>query len=318
MRIGFFTEGFIRVGREGKIDKNHPNMRSDVSWIYALDANHHPITKLHELPENLYDIGIIIIPKNKRHLLNYPLIELLKKVCNKIAVMQESTYWYWQDNEIDEQIWYFNTLLEFDLILCHNDIDLKYYRGLTNRRCELLPTVMIEDNVKESDTKNNSVMIGGNFVSIYRGIDSYMIAMEITDDIWAPKTGRMKDEEQGLPINHLDWVNWLEFMYELSKHKYAVQLGTPSAGSFNLNCSYLGIPCIGYNDVNTQKILHPSLSVEEGDMGRARILAKKLRDKEFYNQCSIETKNLYEEKYSERVFLNTINKIIKEVINETN
>ena len=37
--------------------------------------------------------------------------------------------------------------------------------------------------------------------------------------------------------------NWI---YELSKHKYGIQLGTAAAGTFNLNCSYLGIPCIGY------------------------------------------------------------------------
>jgi hypothetical protein len=313
MNIGFFTEG----NYQGHIDRNHPNMRSDVSWICALGAIHHPIPTLHKLSDNLYDIGIVIIPKDKGHLVNYPLVENLKRVCNKIAVMQESTYWYWQDNEISEQIWYFNTLIEFDLILCHNDVDLKYYRGLTNKKCELLPTVMIGDNVQTSENRNESVMIGGNFVSIYRGIDSYMVATEITDEVWAPTTGRMKQEERGMPINHLDWVNWLEFMYELSKHKYAIQLGTPSAGSFNLNCSYLGIPCIGYDNVNTQKILHPSLSVEEGDISNARTLARKLKEKDFYKQCSLETTQIYKEKYSETIFLNKVNKIFKGIINET-
>ena len=313
MNIGFFTES----GYHGKVDRNVSQMRSDVSWICALEAVHHPIISLHQLPDNSYDMGVVIIPKKKEYLLDYPLIENLKRVCKKIAVMQESTYWYWQDNEIVEQIWYFNTLIEFDLILCHNDIDLKYYKGLTNKRCELLPTVMITDNVKEFDTRGESVMIGGNFVSIYRGIDSYMVATEITDDVWAPTTGRMKKEETKMPMNHLKWVNWLEFMYELSKHKYAVQLGTPSAGSFNLNCSYLGIPCIGYDNVNTQRVLHPSLSVEEGDISRARELAKKLKDVNFYNQCSLETKSLYQEKYSETIFVEKVNKIFEEIVNET-
>ena len=85
MKIGFFTEG----GYEGNISRDNPNMRSDVSWICALNATHHPIQKLHELPSDLYDVGIIIIPKNKNHLLNYPLVKNLKRVCNKIAVMQE-------------------------------------------------------------------------------------------------------------------------------------------------------------------------------------------------------------------------------------
>ena len=112
----------------------------------------------------------------------------------------------------------------------------------------------------------------------------------------------MKDKEKELDIKHLDWVTWTDFMYELSKHKYAVQLGTPSAGSFNLNCSYLGIPCIGYDNVNTQKELHPSLSVEEGDIKKAKELANKLKDDDFYNHCSNETKELYSKKYSEEIF----------------
>ena len=42
MRIGVFTEG----GYEGKVDRNHPNMRTDLAWIHALDAIHHPWPKL--------------------------------------------------------------------------------------------------------------------------------------------------------------------------------------------------------------------------------------------------------------------------------
>ena len=38
-----------------------------------------------------------------------------------------------------------------------------------------------------------------------------------------------------------------------------------AAGTFNLNCDYLGIPCVGYNNVNTQKC-HPNLSVDVGDV----------------------------------------------------
>ena len=54
--------------------------------------------------------------------------------------MQESYYNYWQDSEIIEQIWYYNFLVEMDLILCHNEVDLKYYRGLTGRKCEIMPS----------------------------------------------------------------------------------------------------------------------------------------------------------------------------------
>ena len=140
-----------------------------------------------------------------------------------------------------------------------------------------------------------------------------MVALEISNEIWAPTTGRMKDKEKEMDIKHLPWVTWLDWIYELSKHKYGVQLGTPSAGTFNLNCSFLGIPCIGYDNVNTQKILHPSLSVEEGDMKRAKELAVKLKNDDFYKYCSDETRELYKNKYSEEKFIE-IWKEIKETL----
>ena len=36
---------------------------------------------------------------------------------------------------------------------------------------------------------------------------------------------------------------------------------THAAGTFALNCSYLGIPCIGYKGLDTQSTLHPDLSL---------------------------------------------------------
>ena len=76
------------------------------------------------------------------------LIEQLKRVCKKVATMQESTYYYWQDDPIDEQIWYYNLIMEMDLILCHNEPDLKYYKGITDKRCEIMRTLMIEDKIE--------------------------------------------------------------------------------------------------------------------------------------------------------------------------
>ena len=133
----------------------------------------------------------------------------------------------------------------------------------------------------------------------------------LSDDITAPTTGRMKDGERMLDINHLQWVVWLDWMYELSKHKYGVQLGTAAAGTFNLNCAYLGIPCIGYDNVNTQKYLHPDLSVPDGDVESARKLAIRLNDDDFYQKCSEKTKKLYEQFYSEEVYIKKMKNIFK-------
>ena len=69
-----------------------------------------------------------------------------------------------------------------------------------------------------------------------------------------------------MDINHLPWMVWKDWMNNLSKYRVGVQLGTAAAGTFNLNCSYLGIPCIGYSNLNTQRILHPPTTVELGDV----------------------------------------------------
>ena len=307
MKIAFFSE----AGYTGRVSRNNPNMRTDVAWVCALGATHHPLPTIHELPDDSYDFGIMILPKKRQPLLNYPLLENYKRVCKKVSVMQESYYNYWQDSEIVEQIWYFNFLTEMDLIFCHNEVDLKYYRGLTGRKCEIMPTLMITDFIKTSKEKTESVMMGGNLVKDYGGIDSYMVAREITDDIWSPTTGRMKEEEKGMEINHLPWVLWLEWIYELSKHKYGIQLGTAAAGTFNLNCAYLGIPCVGYNNVNTQKC-HPDLSVDIGDIEKAKSLIKKLKDdKDFYNKCSEECQSKYKECFDEKVYIYTMKKVIE-------
>ncbi len=310
MKIGVFTEGAY----QGKTTRNNRNMRTDLAWWCALDATHHPLPTIHELSDNSYDFGIMILPKKRQSLLNYPLLEQYKRVCKKVTVMQESYYNYWQDSEIVEQVWYYNFLVEMDLIFCHNEIDLKYYRGLTGKKCEILPTLMITDFVQTSPEKTESVMMGGNLVKDYGGIDSYMVAREITDNIWCPTTGRMKEEEKQMDINHLKWLWWIDWIYELSKHKYGIQLGTAAAGTFNLNCAYLGIPCVGYNNVNTQRC-HPDLSVDVGDIESAKFLMKKLKeDTDFYNECSKTAIQKYNECFDEKVYIYTMKKVIQKVI----
>ena len=308
MKVGFFSE----AGYEGKVPRNHPNMRTDVAWVCALDATHHPIPKISSVPSNTYDVGVMIIPKKRKPLINLPLLNEYKRVCKKVTVMQESYYNYWQDSDIAEQIWYFNFLVEMDLIFCHNDVDSKYYNGLTNVRTELLPTVMITDNIAPRPESSTGVIIGGNWVRDYGGFDSYQVASEITDDITSITTGRMKPEEKSL-FKHLDWMYWSEWINKLSQYHIGVQLGTAAAGTFNLNCSYHGIPCIAYSNSNTQKILHPKTTVELGDVIRAKEIARKLKDKDFYDECSNSTKENYKKYYSEEKFLEHTHKIFNSI-----
>ena len=73
---------------------------------------------------------------------------------------------------------------------------------------------------------------------------------------------------------------------------------TAAAGTFSLNCAYLGIPCIGNLKVDTQFNCHTHLSVQVDDLMTARELARRLKlDKDFYQKCSTEAKEAYHTYY---------------------
>jgi hypothetical protein len=303
-KIAFFTESdFI-----GKVPRTHNNMRTEFAWIVALNADHYPInmTVLED-----YDLGIVIIPK-KNPTFN---IENLKiNGCKRIAVMQEGPNWYWQDYTLDQQVWYFNTLMAADIIFTHNESDRKYYKGLTDHPdVRVMPSLIIEDAIGElKQESRDNVIIGGNFVSWYGGFDSMIIAKELSDNVYAPSMGRRQPMEEQL-ITHLPYMNWTEWMHSLNKFKYGVHLmRTQAAGTFALNCAYLGIPCIGYKGLDTQEICHPDTTVDLGDLDSARKIARKLRnDEEFYLYCSTNSKIKYKEKYHEDQYNSTFKEQFK-------
>jgi len=301
MKVAFFTEG----GWQGKVPRNHPNMRTEMAWMCALDAIHYPINSIHMISyETKFDLGIVIIPKNNPEFD----VSQIKQHCTQVASMQEGPHWYFQDYTLDKQIWFYNTLMEMDFLFVHNEIDKRYFEGLTGKECKLMPSLMIEDSVKNLSNDNRSgVMIGGNFCHWYGGFDSYMVAQEFGTDVCVPSMGRKIEGEEQMPgLNHLPYMNWVQWIQELNKRKYGVHLmRTHAAGTFALNCSYLGIPCIGYEGLDTQMILHPDLTVPVGDITAAKKLAEKLRNNEdFYLYCTKVTRMLYKEHYTEAKFIN--------------
>ena len=295
MEIAFFTEG----NYQGKVSRDNLNMRTDLAWICSLEADH---WNINQSPNQQYDLGIVIIPKKD------PQFDLnkIKQYCSKIAVMQEGPNWYWQDYPLQQQIWYFNTIQEADFMFVHNESDKKYYEGLTGKECKILPSLMIEDSIKNlPQVERNNVMIGGNFCSWYSGFDSYIVAQEADCSIYIPSMGRKIDgEEQIHNLNHLPYMNWVDWIKMLNNFKYGVHLmRTHAAGTFALNCAYLGIPCIGYEGLDTQEKCHPDLTVKLGDLATAKeklILLK--TDNNFYNKCSEITKNNYKKFYHESKF----------------
>jgi len=300
MKIAFFTEmAFL-----GKVSRTHDNMRTEFAWMVALDADHFPIG---HTPKEKYDLSIVIIPKKNPGFD----IERMRGFSDKIAVMQEGPNWNWQDYTLEKQVWYYNTCCSADIIYTHNELDRKYYKGLCNHNdVRVMPSLMIEDAVGKLKTEDRKdVIIGGNFVSWYGGFDSMIIAKELSrgGNVYAPSMGRKQELEEQL-VTHLPYMNWKQWIHELNKFKFGVHLmRTHAAGTFALNCAYLGIPCIGYQGLDTQVILHPETTVEIGDLESARKIAENLRnDKEFYLYSSTLCKGLYKNHYTEESFKNKI------------
>ena len=99
-------------------------------------------------------------------------------------------------------------------------------------------------------------------------------------------------------------MNWVEWIKTLNNFKYGVHLmRTHAAGTFALNCAYLGIPCIGYEGLDTQEICHPYLTVKLGDLASAKEKLIQLKsDKHWYDRCSIVAKEQYQKYYHESKF----------------
>lgn len=312
----------------GKVRRDFPNMRTDMAWQCALESDHVPlqalynnetvaIRKAHQqgmILTGRYDWAIVIIPKKNPEFA----IESLPKIrakADKVAVMQEGAFWYYQDYPVKTQMRYLQFLCEVELIFCHNEKDKNYYQGIVKDHVpvEVLPTLIIEDSVKDlPDVDRNGTMIGGNFVSWYGGMDSMIVAAEYEEEIYAPSMGRKQEGEDSLDIHHYQYMNWVEWIKTLNKHKYAVHLmRTHAAGTFALNCAMLGIPCIGYEGLDTQQNCFPTLTVPDGHLHDACKMAYELKsDEDYYKYISDMAKDVYSKLYSEHKFLEKINEIL--------
>ena len=326
MRIAFLTE----MGFEGKVPSNHSNMRTEFAWMHALDAEHRHIHHYREVRD--YDHVFIIFPKGKTFLssegsklVNQPnpvsallgsdLIQTLKQQNRKVYYVQEGPHWWFNDYEIVDQINFYNMLTEVDAIFAHNAEDVKYYRGLVpGKLVHVLPSLMIEDSIKDIKWKpEEKAIVGGNFARWYGGFESFLVAQEFKLPIFGQTSHARREVEDQL-ITHLPRLIWLDWIKELSTFKYAVHLmPTVAAGTFSLNCSYFGIPCIGNKMVETQADCQPDLSIDVHDIAAARKLAIRLRDdRDFYTECSFKARENYRVYYS----LDTWSHKIKFILNE--
>lgn len=309
-KVAFFSE----ANHIGPVPRNHPNMRTDLAWQAALEADHYPSQSYklsavtQTIPDKYYDIGIIILSKTNPNFNITP----IRRICSRVSVMQEGPRWYWQDWPIQMQFEYIKLIRSVDHLYCHNERDVRYYQGIVGHdRVYVLQSLMITDAIDvdslTTPAHRTGIMVGGNFVSWYGGADSFIVASYTDNAVYMPTMGRRADGEDNVDgITHVPYILWRDWITELSRRKIGIHLmRTHAAGTFALNCAYLGIPCIGYNHLDTQMKLHPICSISDGDIKTAIEIAEKLsNDEDFYNICAMKARLRYEEYYSETVFLN--------------
>ncbi len=303
MKICYVTE----MNFKGKIPRDYPMMRTEQAWPCTLEAD---CVKYNIIPEDKYDLALVVIPKSNIDVwMANDTFDKIRSYADKVAIMQEGPHWCFQDFKLNEQIWYYNTLRAADILFVHNEVDLSYYRGITGHSdIRILPSLMIEDSIKNLPrVERKGVMIGGNFVSWYGGFDSFIIASEVEEPIYSPLMGRRQEGEQQLGITQLPYMVWTDWIRNLNKVSIGVHLmRTHAAGTFALNCAYLGIPCIGYKGLDTQEKCHPNTTIELGDLPAAREIIRKLKeDDAYYNMCSAQALDNYKKYYHEDKFNTT-------------
>jgi hypothetical protein len=314
MKIAFLTE----TQYLGKWPENFSNVRTEVAWQIALNADHFPVETFEQVSD--YDWVMLILPKGGvslsaegirlnnnpnrfAHLYANDLVGVLKRNNKKVAFIQEGNTSYVNDFSLVDQFNYYNQLAECDIIFAHNEFDTKWYRGwFSGKYVTTIPTLMVETLIKDIQWKpENKAVIGNNFCRWGGGFQSYLIASEFDCPIYVPTSHCSQPGEDQIPnvtvIPRIDWFQWMKL---LSTFKYAVNaMPTLAAGTFSLNAAYFGIPCIGNIKLDTQRRCFPELSVEPEDVYSARQLAQKLKnDMAFYKEVSNTAKDYYNTFYS--------------------
>jgi hypothetical protein len=326
MKIAFLTE----MNFEGKIPKNHPNMRTEFAWMFALDANHHWIKNWKVISG--YDVVFIIFPKggvflnsegktltNDKNaysdIFSSTIVDDLKNNNKQVCAVQEGPTWFVNDFTLEDQFNFWNQLYSCDAIFAHNEHDTKWYQGMyPNKKVGVMQTLMIDELIRDIiPTKELKVIIGGNFSRWYGGFQSYMVAGEIPLPVYVQTSHSSRLGEEQIPsLTVLPRMYWNEWMSVLSTFKYAIHMmPTIAAGTFSLNCAYFGIPCIGNNKVDTQLKCFPSLSIDPEDVKSARELSKRLwEDDDFYKQVSEESKETSRQFCNPKSFVEKVQKVL--------
>ncbi len=319
MNIKYATS---EMGFEGYFPVNYPNLRVLETQLLYLESYHLPIHKI--LTEGkkykgnlLYNIGKGGFEKpyisDLYH--NYHnIVSLLQEKFDKIYIYQDGEIGWWNQVDTRLQAWWYNQLRAANGILVPNSTDIPFYKGLfPDKEIKVIRSVMTDEGLDKTKFKpqENRTIVTGPLTREYNGFSQVLIAHNADMPIDIPPMGesRMpKDSWEMAPnlgINYLNYMSWVDWMYNLSRYKIGYMMSAATAsGSFALNCAYLGIPCIGDKRADTQSILFPDLAIDVFDNKKALDLTLKLKkDLDFYIEVSNKAKRLYKKEFTKEKML---------------
>ncbi len=256
----------------GQVPDNFPNMRVEFCWAKAFNANMIPLSRMMEYEG---DIAIFILPKKER-IYDKQILEYKKRYPQcKVGTMQEGPIDYFYNFSVVERMDLFEILDSLDFNLVHNIADKWYLQNLVSTPLFVLPSIYDESKISilSHQINQQGIILSGSMCSWYGGtyivrvLQKHFPEQSITIPIAHPPGRITPDEkqfliEQGINIQQcLSWTNWIT---QLQQFKLGINLmPTRAAGTFSLNCAIVGIPCIGFEDLDTQKKYHsPILSID--------------------------------------------------------
>ena len=323
MNIKYSTS---EMGFEGYFPVNYPNLRVLETQLLYLEAYHLPIQKI--LIENkqyegdlLYNIGKGGFEKPYiSHLYNnyHNIVTLLKEKFKKVFIYQDGEIGWWNQTDVKLQTWWYNQLSSSDGILVPNSTDIPFYKGIfPDKEIKVIRSVMSDEGLDKSKfkPKEDRTIITGPLTREYNGFSQLLLAHNLDMPIDIPPMGESRmpkdswEMADNLGINYLQYMSWVDWMYNLSRYKVGYMMSAATAsGSFALNCAYLGIPCIGDKRADTQSILFPDLAIDVFDNKKALDLTLKLKnDLVFYNEVSTKAKQIYNSEFTKEKMLNILN-----------
>ena len=319
MNIKYATS---EMGFEGYFPVNYPNLRVLETQLLYLEAYHLPIHKILNDGKTykgsiLYNIGKGGFEKpyisDLYH--NYHnVVSLLQEKFDEIYIYQDGEIGWWNQVDTRLQAWWYNQLRAANGILVPNSTDIPFYKGLfPDKKIKIIRSVMTDEGLDKTKFKpqENRTIVTGPLTREYNGFSQVLIAHNADMPIDIPPMGesRMpKDSWEMAPnlgINYLNYMSWVDWMYNLSRYKIGYMMSAATAsGSFALNCAYLGIPCIGDKRADTQSILFPDLAIDVFDNKKALDLTLKLKkDLDFYIEVSNKAKRLYKKEFTKEKML---------------